>query len=126
MSCAAATPRSRCGSTVANWSPTLGRTSTSTSPAGPSRSSPASGRWSIGPDGPRHASTPSACLASVTAMRTDAAAARGLAATDPDTGRILAVWYPEPRPGAEPATADLCPQVGEQIVDTVIAGLDQP
>jgi 2,3,4,5-tetrahydropyridine-2-carboxylate N-succinyltransferase len=59
-------------------------------------------------------------------MRTEAAAGRGLATTDPDSGRVLAVWYPEPRLGAEPATADLRPQANEEPVETVIASLDQP
>jgi len=59
-------------------------------------------------------------------MRSEPAAARGLAAEDPDSGQVLAVWYPEPRLGTEPADVELSPREGERVVETVIESLADP
>jgi 2,3,4,5-tetrahydropyridine-2-carboxylate N-succinyltransferase len=59
-------------------------------------------------------------------MRSEPAAGRGLATLDPDSGEVLAVWYPEPRLGAEPAAGKLEPRDGEEVVETRIGSLADP
>jgi 2,3,4,5-tetrahydropyridine-2-carboxylate N-succinyltransferase len=59
-------------------------------------------------------------------MRNEPAAARGLATRDPDSGQILAVWFPQPALGRDPVAVDVAPREHEEIVDTVIASLAEP
>jgi 2,3,4,5-tetrahydropyridine-2-carboxylate N-succinyltransferase len=59
-------------------------------------------------------------------MRTDAASGHGLAARDPDSGDVLAVWYPEPALGRDAPAPDLRPRAGEDAIHTVIGSLAEP
>src|SRR5437763_1986185 len=59
-------------------------------------------------------------------MRSDPAAGRGLAARDPETRDLLAVWYPQPALGREPAAVELDADRYEEPVETVIDSLSDP
>jgi 2,3,4,5-tetrahydropyridine-2-carboxylate N-succinyltransferase len=59
-------------------------------------------------------------------MRTDSAAGRGLAARDPETRDLLAVWYPHPVLGREAADVELTPRDYEDEVETIVESLAEP
>ena len=59
-------------------------------------------------------------------MLTDSACGRGLAARDPETRELLAVWYPQPALGTDLADVELVERDYEDPVETTVESLAEP